>query len=301
MQERVSSAEVAKAFDRFLKRSSLMTPNRLHRVVAMYTGLHPTTVLRYHRQELESADAKVLHCLRALEERFERGELLFDGDGALTADGEVSYRVSVHEVQRWFNRVFDLIGDQGRYVVYRYVAEKLDVHPTTAMRYHTGELDGAPSKIIPVLRDLAGKLGAGERVVFRHGPGDGDEVVPLCCVLPLLDEIESLGIVTSDLDSSLERMTRIRRGTLHRIRQPGGWPFVKLKIFDKLTGVRDGAIYDPCRHYEIGDRLHHHDLGAGTVVGKHHKSRILVEFADGKRRFLREDVRLDPRWPHPQT
>jgi hypothetical protein len=159
---------------------------------------------------------------------------------------------------------------------------------------------------VPILRSLYGRLAAGEAVVFRQGPGEGTEVVPSRCVESLLREIESIGIVPASagdpqFDHLLEAGAGLKRGTLRRIRQPGGRAFVKLGIYRALADLRDGTAYDPCRHYEVGDRLHHHDLGTGTVVEKRHKSRMLVEFGDGTKRLLREDVRMDPRWPHPMT
>lgn len=307
MQERISSAEVARAFDQFLERSRLIVPNRLHRIVAEYTGLHPTTVLRYHRQELESANPKVLDCLEQLEERLSRGESLGheDVDEAMGVGG---IGVSVHELQRWFDRVIELLEGQGQYLLYRYVAEKLQVHPTTIMRYHRGELSGAPSKIVPTLRDIHRRLASGEIVEFKHGPGEGERVVPRRCFLDLLEEIEKLGLLSDDLrgngggfDAAVERTCGMRRGTIMKVRTGLSWPFVKLDLYGKLHQVRERAIYDPCRHYEVGDRLYHHDLGTGTVIEKRHKSRILVDFPARGRRMLREDVWMDPRWPqsHP--
>jgi transcriptional regulator with XRE-family HTH domain len=307
MSERISSAEVARAFDDFLETSGILVPNQLHRLVAEYTGLHPTTVLRYHRQELESADAKVLDCLVRIEERIRSGEPLFEHDEASAPEGRW-IGLGVQELQHWFDRVIDLLEDQGQYLLYRYVAGKLGVHPTTVMRYHRGELAGDPSRVVPILRDLHRKLESGTTVEFRHGPDDAERVVPRRCFLDLVDEIGELGLVPVDgqggepgLDEEVERMAGLKRGTVERIRASSSWPFVKLDLYEKLRAARERSIYDPCRHYELGDRLYHHDLGVGTVVEKCHKSRIIVEFAYGIRRVLREDVWVDPRWPYPRT
>jgi hypothetical protein len=307
MAERVSVLEVAKVMDSILDRAGVDIPNRLHRVVAQRTGLHPTTVLRYHRRQLESADARVLECLQELEERVLAGESLFTAEDLASGipgvehDGG-SVRVSVHELQRRIDCVLSLLEKPGPYILYRYLADHLGMHATTVMRYVSGELPGIPAGVITVLRDLERSLELGEVVVLGRGTGEGGDVVPRRCFIALLDELVELGILASDIrDSDLERMLDARRGTLSRIRSSSSWPFVRLATFKSLVAVRDAAIYDPTRHYEVGDRLYHHDLGSGTVVDKRHKSRILVHFVSGVERLLREDVWLDPRWPHPNT
>ena len=68
-----------------------------------------------------------------------------------------------------------------------------------------------------------------------------------------------------------------------------------LEIYENVRKLRDMAVYDPRRHYEVGDRIWFPDLGTGTVVEKLPKFRMMVDFDKGVQRLLREDIPTDPR------
>jgi len=308
MSARVNCVEISTVMDRIQGKLDLRIPNRLHRIVAAHTGLHPTTVLRYHRCEIEKADARVLEYLLGLEERIDEGQYRFTDEEAVvlysdTGTGSDPVHVSLYEVQHWFERVLDQLESPGPYVLYRHLGAALDLHPTTVMRYLTGDLPGAPPRMIQVLRDLERRLAAGEVVIFRRGEGEGVAVVPRACITSLFDEMRSMEIMPdpAKIESVLEHMLQLKRGTFRRIRLDGTWPFVRYDLYRKVLDLRDSFLYDPTRHYAVGDRIFHHEFGTGRVVTKYHKSRMLVEFKNGVRRCMCEEVPVDPHRPHPQA
>jgi hypothetical protein len=292
--------------DEVIRRAGLRVPNRLHRVVAECTGLHPTTVLRYHRQELESADARVLECIQDIEVRVQNGENLFLHDeDAEPREGDheigTGFNVSVHELNRWFERLKQRLGCDNTSILYQYIEDELGIAATTVMRYHSGELRGAPATILHSLRNLDRVLCAGEPVVFRRGPGENGRYVPRSCVDALIAEIEDLGLLPERTPTfeALAVKVGLKDRELEEMLSDESWPFVRLDIYEKIKGLRDLAMYDPRRHYEVGDRIWFPDLGTGTVMEKLPKERMRVFFDAGVQRLLREDVWVDPRAAYP--
>jgi len=294
--ERVDTLLVARALDDLMRKSGISVPTLLHKAVAERTGLHPTTVLRYHRQEVASASVRVLDCVVDLEQALERGDPVY---GLSRGTGGSELKIGTPVIRHWVDRVMALLGSKAPLPLFRYVADQLDVHQGTVKRYYTGVRASAPIEVLYVLRDLHRRLEAGEAVIFRLGSSERDRFVPMCAVLGVLDELEQSGIFATaraDRTAFLQEIDHalcVRRGTMERICASGARPLVRYSIYTDLLGVRDRSIYSPHHHYEVGDRLFHHDFGAGAVVDKRHKNRIIVEFETGQR-LLREDVRLDP-------
>ncbi len=295
--ERVDMLLVARALDDLMLKSGVSVPTLLHKAVAERAGLHPTTVLRYHRQEVASASIKVLDCVEELERSLERGDPLFCRAGG---PGTTELKVGSPMVRYWTDRVAALLELRSRRPLFRYVAVVLGIHPSTVKRYYTGTRASAPIDVLYVLRELHRRLDAGEAVVFRSGASERSWVVPRTVVLAILGELERSGVFADNGTSNhvaflqeIDRLLGVRRGTMERICSNGARPFVRYGLYLDLLRVRDRSTYSPHYHYEVGDRLFHHDFGAGAVVDKRHKNRIIVEFDTGLR-LLREDVRLDP-------
>lgn len=295
--ERVDTLLVARALDELMRKSGVTVPTLLHKAVAERTGLHPTTVLRYHRQEVASASIKVLDCVVDLEQSLERGDPLFCRPGVSSG---AELKVGTPMVRFWTDKVMDQLGLKSPRPLFRYVAVVLEVHPSTIKRYYTGKRVSAPIDVLYVLRDLHRRLEASETVVFRFGPTESSWLVPRISVLALLDELEQSGVIATGGSSrrgaflrEIDHRLGLRTGTMEHICSTKKRPFVRHDIYRGLVGIRERSIYSPHHHYEVGDRLFHHDFGAGAVVDKLHKNRIVVEFATG-RRLLREDVRIDP-------
>ncbi len=301
MGERVQVDEISMLMDSILDKLEVDIPNRLYNLVALRTGLHPTTVLRYHRREIDSADERVLQCVLEINEQIE-GEhlsLLEEEEHALSM-GDISYtdrlRWSTRKINQELKRIMILLDSDDPSPVYRYVSEVLDISPATVMCHNSGALLEHSDDVARVLRDLWCRLKSGEAVVFSTGATSGDRVVPRQNVLQLVHTIRAMEIIPDGecFESTLERMTGLGQGALGKLRDPSAPPFAPHEVHLRLAALIDRVAYEPCRSYEIGDRIHHHSLGIGTIVEKCHKSRIIVQFKSGVRRQLCEAVELRP-------
>lgn len=71
---RVPSWKLADQLDALIEMLELTEPSALHRLLAMETGIHATTVLRFHRGVLVSAPQPLLDAAMAVEKRVRAGE-----------------------------------------------------------------------------------------------------------------------------------------------------------------------------------------------------------------------------------
>lgn len=304
MSDRISCEEIARVMDRIRVKLDIRVPNKLHRLVAARTGVHPTTVLRYLQGTIESADARILGRLLELERHLdEGGQVLTDEEAAVLHTGsgspEAPYRLSSRGVQRLIDDILDLLENPDPSILYHHLGERLGIDPATIMRHHAGGGAGAADDLVPVLRELEASLRRNELVVLIRTDGEPGRLVPRRSALELLEEIRSMSLIAEemDLEPALERLLGLGAGELRDLDEPTPWPFVRYESYMKLLRLRDCATYDPSHWYDVGDRIHHHSLGGGTVVAKLHKSRIVVKFDSGARRLLCEGVNVDPRLP----
>jgi hypothetical protein len=301
MSERVQVEEISLVMDRILDNIDLDVPNRLYNLVAMRTGLHPTTVLRYHHGNIVSADVSVLQCVLEIEEQIQNGETpLMRQEEQILSLGDATYSDrmtwSTRKLQRELRRIMLLLECSDPTPVYRYVSEILDISPITVMCHSSGALLEHSEEVAGVLRDLWCRLESGEAVVFHTGESVEDRVVPRQNILQLVREIRAMEIVPdeADFETTLESMTGIVQGELGKMLEADAPRFAPLEMHLRLAGLIDRVTYEPCRRYEVGDTIHHHRFGIGKVVEKQHKSRILVQFKGGATRMLCEEVELRP-------
>jgi len=73
---RVPSWKLAQQLDVLIEMLELTEPSALHRLLALQTGIHATTVLRFHRGVLVSAPQPLLDAAVALEKRVRAGEAI---------------------------------------------------------------------------------------------------------------------------------------------------------------------------------------------------------------------------------
>ncbi len=86
---RIPSWKLAQQLDVLIEMLELTEPSALHRLLALQTGIHATTVLRFHRGVLVSAPQPLLDAAIALEKRVRAGEAIrfphgSDGEFAVT-------------------------------------------------------------------------------------------------------------------------------------------------------------------------------------------------------------------------
>ena len=299
MARRIPASSVCDLFDEIIRRRRLEHPYSLYRFVARVCGLHATTVMRYHQGSLVTADESVHPLALALLAKARRGHRLpFEHPAGAKAVDEPTRslrRVPSARVGEVLDEIQKALGPRQSQFLYRYVADRLDVHPTTVLRYHTGDLQTAPMKALAELNELRARLGRGEAVPFARTK-EGTSVVLREQTVVLLqrllrhrgdrDEAEVFRRVEVRLD--------IERGLLSRIHDNRELAFVAVEVHRALERYLDGSAYDASSVYEQGDHIWHPLFGLGSVADKIHKDKILVEFADGQRVVLSEAVPADP-------
>ncbi len=297
MKNRVRTNEVSRHMSEVMQMAGLMVPNRLHMVVAERTGLHPTTIMRYHLGRLESADPRVLACMLQLKEELERGEQPFEDPlGTCSREDAGTDGLCWHSgpaARAWFDRVLAFMQDPPPVVLYRHLAKHLDLDVDTVAHFHEGGSRAVPVAVVRALRELYKDMRSGEPIVFEWG---GKDVVLTRHVAELIETIAGLRVLGNgvSLYANIQAITGIEAGDLASMASGATGPLVEARILYLLCALHGWLHYDPTRHYEVGDVLFMDDLGAGRVVGKCHKEKILVEFPGGIRRLLREDIHLDP-------
>jgi len=296
--ERTSAGDVAQQLDEIVERLQIARPYTLYRYLADQTGMHPTTVLRVHQGRLGTAHATLAKCVGRLLEQVRQGEPLPIGEGRpsgrelpLTQPG----RVPTEQVQEAIEQVLAALGQDEHQFLYRYLAQRMAVHPTTVLRYHRGELRTAPSRLLSLLKDLHRRICAGEVVPF-HRSTEGPEMVVRERVLEIVEALLAGANVDSKarLFRALDDHLNLKPGTMARIYYDHKLRFVRADIHRTLQRMVQSVEYDPCRVYAVGERLDHHLYGVGVVCEKVHKNKIRVEFHDGQQVLLSEAVPQDP-------
>jgi len=296
---RVPAEELATLLDAIIETLGLQQTYGLYRHVAESSGVHATTVLRAHRGDLSTVRATVLEATRGLLERVQRGEptALGGPDGtppAAPASGRTG-RVPVIEVRARIETLLASVCAEEQQYLYRHLAEKIGLHPTTVLRYHQGELHTAPAALLDAIDELEKHLARRDAVHFRRSAG-GRPMVLRALTLELIEDLllegshEHKGALFRELDEQLGA----RPGTISRIYYDRSATFVRADVHQALEQFVNGIEYDPYRIFRPGQRVRHHMFGLGTVQQKVHKNKILVKFAGRPALILCENVPLDP-------
>jgi len=296
---RVEAVSVARALDEIIERRQLQRPYALYREIARDTGVHPTTVLRYHQGRLSTARGIVRARTLALLQEVRHGRRLpFESRkprrqrrARIAADA----RIPTDELKETFEVVRRALGLRQHQFLYRYLAERLGVHSTTIMRYVTGELQTAPAKLFDELNGLRERIADGDQVGFTRSE-DGLPVVLRERTVELLRRLlgEQDDRCIAEVFRKIEARLELKQGVLARIYYDRKLSFVLADVHRALEQYVDGVEYDASAVYRIGDRLCHHLFGLGLVREKVHKDKILVEFVDGRQVLLSEAVPEDP-------
>jgi hypothetical protein len=296
---RVPGTRVAKALDEIIKRRHLDRPYTLYRYIAEQSGVHSTTVLRYHSGYLRSTQPAVYECIRELLARVRTGhELPFEDlatGGSTTHRPPRPTRVPVAQVRRALSEVLRSLGLGPRQILFRYLAERTGIHPSTVLRYYQGDLQTAPRALVEEIDRLRRRIVAGEAVVFRQGP-DGTEVVLRSRTRSIVEELlrERGGGDGQSCFQELDCRLALPPGTTRRICTDPDLYIVQADIHLAVEKFVHGVAYDPVQTYCVGDRIRHHMFGLGTVKEKIHKNKIRVEYCGGKQVILSEAVPEDP-------
>ena len=298
MERRVDAGSVARALDEIMESLPGVRPYTIYRHLARKVGVHPTTVLRYHQGYLRTADATLHKAVTELVGQVRRGQTpAFDREETAGKRSKKvrSGRLPTIQVQKKIDVVLDALGLDEQLFLYRYLAERVGMHPTTVMRYHRGELLTAPRVLLDAVDELLQRIDKGEAVPFCRSPKGGTMVLrerTLEMINSLLEDTTCEN--KSSLFRALDVEMCLKAGTVARIYYDKKLRFVRADIHQALEKLASQTDYDPCLVYRVGERIHHHMFGPGNVAEKVHKNKIRVEFQDGKVRILSEAVTADP-------
>lgn len=292
---RVPTALIAASIERLRDLLGLEFCCALYRHIARETGIHPTTLLRYHLGRLASAPRSLLVFLLRLEREVARGH-------ELALEGRLRRKVPAPKPKTGSKRVTNA-GVRGLMrelmarlhvppnMFYRHVGSAVGLHPVTVFRHADGQLATAPPRLLDYLSTMAEALERGEEVVFTRAKL-GTRVVPREFVVEQVRRLTHMGVFPSR--SSLLRFAAASLGMkprpLERAYSSGAHLLFPEEILHFLKNLIARLAYAPEARYQVGDRIYHPVFGCGVVISKERKDKLQVEFADGTRQVLREGL-----------
>lgn len=296
---RVDASRVSASLDEIVERLGLDQVYPLHRHVAELSGMHPTTVLRYHNSNLHTASERLVTVVDDLLRRVRDGEDLPIDRPKRRRDLPTirtrGRRVSASLIRDRVDSLQHLLDKDEAQFLYRHIAQHTGLHPSSVRRYHRGELRTAPSTLLAVLDDLLARLESGEIVAFLRSP-EGSAMVDRSHTLEVLQTLLKYSEDQPKVKffQGLDERLGFKRGTINRIYYDRKIRFVRAEVHAALEQLSRHTEYDPCKVFEVGERIQHHLFGEGVVTKKVHKNKILVEFAEDQQVILAEAVPSDP-------
>jgi len=255
--------------------------------------------MRYHNSNLHTASGRLVDVVDDLLRRVRDGEDLpierpkrRKDLPTIRARGR---RVSAALIRDRIDSLQHLLDKDEAQFLYRYVAQNTGLHPSSVRRYHRGELRTAPSTLLAVLDDLLGRLENGEIVAFLRSP-EGSAMVDRSHTIEVLTTLLQYNEDQPKVKffQGLDERLGFKRGTVNRIYYDRKIRFVRAEVHAALEQMSRHTEYDPCRVFEVGERIQHHLFGVGIVRQKVHKNKIRVEFDDEQEIILAEAVPSDP-------
>lgn len=192
-QARIPAWRLAHQLDRLVELTELSEPSALHRLLAIRTGVHATTVLRFHRNVLRSAPEILLDVANDLERRARSGEAIrfpHGGDGT-----PVVTRMA-------FAEAVDNLVETGlfpnRNALLHRIEDDLDIVRGRLTRlYRCRTFRWVPGKVLDILEELERQVqydpsrsyDPGERLHHHlFGPGTVTEKLPLKKIVVRFDD-----------------------------------------------------------------------------------------------------------------
>lgn len=300
--QRVDSDSVADLIDAVTHQLDGNSNTSVYRYLGQRLGIHPTTVLRYHRGRLRTAPPEVLAEVRRLMATVqERGELPSIGHNGGAAPRKVApARVPSWRLAHLLDRIIEMLQLSEPSALHRLLARHTGTHPTTVLRFHRGNLRSAPEALLKAAIQVERMIRAGEAIRFPHGT-TGELMVTRTTFAATVDAAMETGLFP-DRNAMLHRVEdelRLRRGQLTRLYRCKTFRWVPEVVQSYLEALIVRCQYDPELGYEVGDRLSHHLFGAGTVIGKIPVDKVRVRFDDDTERILRERLRENGYWRQP--
>ena len=300
---RVESTSIAELIDTIIGSLDGQSNTSVYRYIGQRLGIHPTTVLRYHRGRLRTAPPEVLDEVRQLLSSVKERRSLPPGNGA--GQQAVARKVASARVPSWrlahlLDRIIEMLQLSEPSALHRLLAIQTGIHPTTVLRFHRGNLRSTPEALLKAAIHLERRIRAGETIRFSHGT-TGALMVTRTSYAAAVEALMETALFP-DRNAMLHRVEddlQLRRGRLTRLYRCKTFRWVPDAVQGRLEALLVRCRYDPSFGYEINDRLSHHLFGAGTVVGKQAVDKICVRFDDGTERILRERLRENGYWLQP--
>ena len=291
---RVATASVSARLDAIQALLELDYGQALYRYISRKTGIHTTTLLRYHLGRLQTAPYTLNVFLLRLQQEIACGRrpVLH---GRLRRQSSVannkkvpSRRVSNAKVRRLLQELLDRLRVPP-HMFYRQVGAAVGLHPVTVFRHADGQLATAPLQLFEYLHDMGLALDGGREVVFTRAKL-GTRVVPREFVVWEIQRLMKMGAFPSR--RSLLRFVAASLGLkprgLERAFSSRQQVFLPEEVLRFIRALIARVEYVPEARYEVGDRIFHPDFGCGVVVSKEPKDRVVVALADGRRQVFRE-------------
>ncbi|NOZ87196.1 MAG: hypothetical protein GXP49_13185 [Deltaproteobacteria bacterium] len=303
-EERVEADIASKAIDDIINVSRSMSTSRIYKLIASKIGVHPVTLLRYHKGELHTIPSKTLDNLLHFRARVIKRHHNFDPSSNSGGNSRSSRRnrVPAKKVKALMDKLMGAMGLTERQLLYRVISERTGIHNTTLLRYYRGNLASAPQSVLDCLKSLMNEC-SNEKVLTFKRSDNGKDVIPRLSYKTKMDELFQIGGYTNkaemfrevarDLDIDAEKLRKAyydKRIILV--------PFIYLQSIEKKL---DLMKYEPSKVFQLGDRVNHPLFGPGVVDEKKPHHSIGLRLKDGRHVLLREAYRHDPYWEKYQT
>jgi len=198
---------------------------------------------------------------------------------------------SSSEFKKLVDRALHFLGLTERALVHRVIAEKTGFSTRTITRYEDGELLSIPETVLEAAEDLVRQAKDRELIVFHRGR-NFRPVVQRYHMVALVDYAVASGVFRDrfELFSAVEEETGFSKGRMARLYRSDEVQLVDEEVYEAVRKLSFCQEYDPCREYDVGERLRHSVFGTGTVEGKLQLNRIAVRFAEFGLKILRENL-----------
>lgn len=204
-------------------------------------------------------------------------------------------RVPSWRLKALIDRIQAILCLSERQVIHRYLANQVEISTRSVLRYDKGDVATAPAILIEAARDVLERIRMGKPVIFLRGR-DIRPVVVRKQLVDLVDRVIRGGLFEDrfDLFKQVEDELELKCGRVARLYRSTDVQLIDAAIYECIADLVQRARYDPRVSYKIGDRVRHPVFGVGTVKEKVPKAKIMVSFADGAERLLRESLKEDP-------
>lgn len=208
---------------------------------------------------------------------------------------ELMDKVPYKEFKKLIDKIQNALGITERQLIHRYISKATGITTRSILRYDKGQIPKVPTKVIGVTVELLRKIEDEETIVLYRG-NDERPVVLRRDFIKLVDKVVELGLFPSKtkLLNEVEKRLNLNRGKLCRIYRNSGVQLVDKVYYDFLMELYQNCEYNPSKSYQVGDRIIHNLFGAGVVIEKLPKEKIVVEFKNGFKITLREQLIEDP-------